>query len=101
MAKKGEEQTSTGVHCDEGWLGKERVTRRTGAECAEEENEEEKRENFTRRRCWWSKRSNEKGVRDSETDRDKHGHRERETARQTERQRERRDFQGGKHPYER
>lgn len=39
MAKKGEEQTSTGVNRDEGWLGKERVTRRTGAECAEEENE--------------------------------------------------------------
>lgn len=26
-----------------------------------------KRENFTRRRCWWSKRRNEKGVKDSET----------------------------------
>lgn len=26
-----------------------------------------KRENFTRRRCWWSKRRDEKGVRDSET----------------------------------
>lgn len=35
--KKGEKQTSTGVNCDEGWLGKERVTRRTGAECAEAE----------------------------------------------------------------
>lgn len=35
------------------------------------------------------------GVRDSETDRDKHGHRGRETARQTETERERRDFQGG------
>lgn len=24
-------------------------------------------ENFTRRRCWWSKRRDEKGVRDSKT----------------------------------
>lgn len=30
-----------------------------------------KRENFTRRRCWWSKRRNEKGVRDSETRRER------------------------------
>lgn len=43
-----------------------------------------KRENFTRRRCWWSKRKNEKGVRDSETrrERERDGHREK------------RDFQG-------
>lgn len=27
----------------------------------------QKKENFTRRRCWWSKRRDEKGVRDSKT----------------------------------
>lgn len=48
-----------------------------------------KRENFTRRRCWWSKRRNEKGVRDSET------RREREMAT------EKRGIFKGKHPYER
>lgn len=30
-----------------------------------------KRENFTRRRCWWSERRNEKGARDSDTKRER------------------------------
>lgn len=52
-----------------------------------------KRENFTRRRCWWSERRNEKGARDSDTKREK----EREEEMDTEKGR----IFKGKHPYER
>lgn len=37
-----------------------------------------KRENFTRRRCWWSERRNERGMRDSETKRKTEKERERQ-----------------------
>jgi len=44
-----------------------RVVRKTGTKSAEGEMRRKEKENFTRRRCWWSKRRDETGVRDSET----------------------------------
>lgn len=40
---------------------------KTGTNSAEGEMRRKEKENFTRRRFWWSKRRDETGVRDSET----------------------------------
>lgn len=70
---------------------------KTGTKSAEGEMRRKEKENFTRRRCWWSKRRDETGVRDSET---KGRQKDKGWEKETEWDTERRDFEG-KHPYER
>lgn len=74
------------------------MIRRTGAESAKEENGEEKERELYPPPLLWSKRRNEKGVRDSKTK----GKRDKKTkGGRTEWDTEKGGISEGKHPYER